>query len=120
MTKGSGHMASTKVSQKTVTTTVTTSTDVVALDNTAAAKLIAQFDATKAAIKALEEQKAAVEAELRQLLGDAEVGTIAGVNRIKVAQSTNSKIDRKLLQEAYPEAFQATLVVTPYTFLKTL
>ena len=114
-------MASTsKVSTKTVTTTVATSTQVVSLDNTNAAILIAKFEAAKAAIKALEEQKATAEAELRQLLGDAEVGTINGVNRIKVATSSNSKIDRKVLQEAYPEAYEATLVVTPYTFLKTL
>jgi predicted phage-related endonuclease len=119
MTKGSGHMAST-VSIQTETTKVSTTTEVVELDNTNAAVLIAKFEAAKAAIKALEEQKAEAESALRELLANAEVGTIAGVKRIKIAKSSNSKIDRKLLQEAYPEAFEATLVVTPYTFLKTL
>lgn len=113
-------MASTQVSTTTETTKVSVSTPVVNLDNTDAATHIAKFEAAKAAIKALEEQKAAAEAALRELLGEAEVGTIAGVKRVKLAQSSNSKIDRKVLQEAYPEAYEATLVVTPYTFLKTL
>jgi acetylglutamate kinase len=40
--------------------------------------------------------------------------------RFKLAHSTNSKIDRKVLQELFPEAFEATLVKTPYTFIKTI
>lgn len=113
-------MTSTQVITTTETTKVSTTTAVIALDHTGAAVLIAKFEAAKAAIKALEEQKTNAEAALRELLGDADAGTIAGVTRIKVAHSSNSKIDRKVLQAAYPEAYEATLVSTPYTFLKTL
>jgi predicted phage-related endonuclease len=110
-------MASTTV---TVETKISTTTEVVDLTGTNAAKLVAQFKAAKAAIKAMEEQKATAEAALRELLGDAEVGIINGVEHIKVAHSTNSKIDRKALQAGWPEAYEATLVATPYTFLKTI
>ena len=57
---------------------------------------------------------------LRELLGNADVAIIGGVERFKLAHSTNSKIDRKVLQELFPEAFEATLVKTPYTFIKTI
>jgi predicted phage-related endonuclease len=112
-------MASTSVIKK-VETKVSISTPVVDLTATNAEKALAKFIATKEAIKALEEQKAAAEQELRSLLGDAEVGMIRGVERFKLAHSSNSKIDRKVLQEVFPEAFEKTLVTTPYTFIKTL
>jgi hypothetical protein len=48
------------------------------------------------------------------------IAIIGGVERFKLAHSTNSKIDRKVLQELFPEAFEATLVKTPYTFIKTI
>lgn len=99
------------------TTEVATSTTVAALDNTEAAVLIARFTAAKAAMKALEAEKTAMETAIRNLLGDAEVGTIAGVERIRVASRTRSGIDRKALQAAYPEAYQATLTETTYTVL---
>jgi predicted phage-related endonuclease len=109
-----------------VSTTVTTETKVTVtkeiadLTNTGAAKLIAKFDAAKEAIKALETQKAEAEAALRELLGDAEVGVINGIERVKLARSSNSKIDRKALQAGWPDAYEATLVSTPYTFIKSL
>jgi hypothetical protein len=110
-------MASTTV---TVETKISTTTEVVDLTGTNAARLIAQFKAAKETIKALEAQKTEVEAALRELLGDAEVGIINGVEHVKVAHSSNSKIDRKALQAGWPEAYEATLVATPYTFLKTI
>ena len=83
-------------------------------------KALAAFASAKDAIKAYEEKKAEAEIILRELLGNADVAIIGGVERFKLAHSTNSKIDRKVLQELFPEAFEATLVKTPYTFIKTL
>jgi hypothetical protein len=60
------------------------------------------------------------EARLRELLGDAGVGLIRGVERFKLQNSTNSKIDRKALEAGWPEAYEATLVKTPYDFIKAL
>ena len=114
-------MVSTVITE-TKTSTVTKVTDKVDLTSKAAQaeKALAAFVFAKDAIKAYEEKKAEAEAILRELLGDADVAVIGGVERFKLAHSTNSKIDRKVLQQLFPEAFEATLVKTPYTFIRTL
>jgi hypothetical protein len=114
-------MVSTVITETKVST-VTKVSDKVDLTSKAAAaeKALAEFTNAKDAIKAYEDKKAAAELVLRELLGDADVAIIGGVERFKLAHSTNSKIDRKILQETFPEAFEATLVKTPYTFIKTL
>ena len=114
-------MVSTLITETKVST-VTKVTDKVDLTTQAAAaeKALAAFTFAKDAIKAYEEKKAEAEAILRELLGNADIAIIGGVERFKLAHSTNSKIDRKVLQELFPEAFEATLVKTPYTFIKTL
>ena len=114
-------MVSTVITE-TKTSTVKKVTDKVDLTTQAAVaeRALAAFVMAKDAIKAYEEKKAEAEAMLRFLLGDADVAIIGGVERFKLAHSTNSKIDRKVLQELFPEAFEATLVKTPYTFIKTI
>jgi hypothetical protein len=114
-------MVSTVITETKVST-VKKVTDKVDLTNKAAQaeKALAAFTMAKDAIKAYEEKKAEAELILRELLGDADVAIIGGVERFKLAHSTNSKIDRKVLQELFPEAFEATLVKTPYTFIKTI
>ena len=114
-------MASTVITETKVST-VTKVTDKVDLTTQAAVaeKALAAFTFAKDAIKAYEEKKAEAEAILRELLGNADIAVIGGVERFKLAHSTNSKIDRKVLQELFPEAFEATLVKTPYTFIKTI
>ena len=114
-------MVSTVITETKVST-VKKVTDKVDLTNKAAQaeKALAAFTFAKDAIKAYEEKKAEAELVLRELLGEADVAIIGGVERFKLAHSTNSKIDRKVLQELFPEAFEATLVKTPYTFIKTI
>ena len=112
---------STKTSSAVTTvTSVTTKVDTIDLTATDAEKALAKFIAAREAIKALEAQKEEAEARLRELLGSAEVGTIRGVERFKLQHSTNSKIDRKALEAGWPEAYEATLVKTPYDFIKAL
>jgi hypothetical protein len=53
------------------------------------------------------------------MLGDAEVGTINGVERVRIVSRVTSKIDRDLLKTGFPEAFESTYVQTPYTILQT-
>jgi predicted phage-related endonuclease len=103
----------------TTTTTKVTTTDEVALLEESAEALIVAFNNAKAAIKALEGEKAEAEKALRELLGDAEVGTINGVERVRIVSRVTSKIDRDLLKTGFPEAFEATYVQTPYTVLQT-
>jgi len=72
------------------------------------------------AIKAHEDQQKKAEARLRELLGDAQVGMIRGVERFKLQNSHNTSVDRAKLQAGWPEAFEATLKKTPYDFIKAL
>jgi hypothetical protein len=103
---------------KTTTTSVTTTEGVAVLD-IAAEALIVKFNEAKALIKILEVDKAEAEKALRDLLGEAQVGTINGVERVRIASRVTSKIDRDLLKTAFPEAFEVTYVQTPYTILQT-
>ena len=101
----------------TTTTTVQTTTDAVILDKAAEA-LIVKFNEAKAAIKAIEAEKAAAEKAIRELLGGATIGLIDGVERIRVQHRNMSKIDRESLKNLFPEAYQATLVESAYTVLQ--
>ena len=109
----------TTIQTQTTTNSVTTEEIVAALPATIAEELIREFNEAKAAIKAFTSVKEAAENKLRELLGDAEAGTIDGVERVRVSRRNSSKIDRKALQAAWPEAYEATLVETPYTVLLT-
>lgn len=104
-------------------TTTTTTTQVVISENTtildsSVEAIIAKFNETKAALKALSAQKDELDAQLRAVLLDNEVGTINGVERIRIVQRNSSKVDRGLLKITWPEAYEATLVETPYTVLQ--
>ena len=104
------------------TTTVTTTTkvervqEVIELD-AAVEALIVEFNEAKAAMKAVEAKKQAAEAATRAALGGHEVGSINGVVRVRVQHRNMSKIDREALKAAFPEAHDATLVVSSYTVL---
>jgi predicted nuclease with TOPRIM domain len=110
-------MASTVKTVKTETI-VEETIEVVDLTGTEAAKMFAEFESTKAAIRQLEAMKAELEAELRKLLGKAERATFEGQDLFKLAHSSNSKINRDVLRTAFPEAYDATLETKPYTFIK--
>jgi predicted phage-related endonuclease len=111
---------SSAVTTVTTVTTATTKVDTIDLTASDAEKALSKFIAAREAIKALEVQKEEAEARLRELLGDAEVGMIRGVERFKLQHSSNTKIDRKALEAGWPEAYAATLVKTPYDFIKAL
>lgn len=100
-----------------MTTIIITSNEAVAVLDPSAEAMIATFNQTKAAIKALEAKKAAVETALRDALGGASVGTINGVERVRVNHRNRSNIDREALKAAFPEAYAATLTETAYTVL---
>lgn len=101
----------------TTSTVITTTAQVANLDSSAEA-IIVEFNEAKAAIKALEAVKAAAETKLRSMLGDATVGAINGVERVRVLSRNRSNIDREALKAAFPEAHAATLVETQYTVLQ--
>jgi predicted phage-related endonuclease len=100
-----------------VTTTVTTTEEIADLDVTAE-ELIKEFNDAKAAIKALKAVQDEAENKLRELLGYASVGRIGGVERVRILVRSSSHVDRDALKAGWPEAFDATLKVTPYTVLQ--
>lgn len=101
---------------KTTTTTVTRSEGVTVLP-ASAEELIVAFNNTKAALKEIEAQKAKLDTELRSLLGENMVGSINGVERVRILVRNMSKIDREALKAAFPEAYEATHSESTYTVL---
>lgn len=101
-----------------VTTKVSNSTTI-ELSIEAVKALDAFAEAKKAEAQA-KKAKAEAEAILRAELGNAVEATIAGRIALKVVPSKNTHINKEALLEAFPEAYEATLVVTPYTYLKNL
>lgn len=100
------------------TTTETTTTTFAVLDQSAE-ELIVQFNEAKAAIKKAEALKQEAEAKLREMLAGQDVGVIDGVERVKIQHRNLTKVDRELLKTAFPEAHEATMVVSSYTVLQT-
>jgi hypothetical protein len=103
--------------------TITTTTQVVISENTTALgdgaeAVIAKFNEVKAAIKALEASKADLDAQLRAMLLGNFVGTINGVERVRIVRRNTSNVDRDLLKAGWPEAYEATLVESPYTVVQ--
>lgn len=79
--------------------------------------IVDEFVATRSMITALEKKKKALEADIREALGDAEVGLADGKVRIEVSPRTRVTIDSKELAEAFPEAYASTHTVTEYSVL---
>lgn len=104
-----------KTTRKVVTTTAT----VIELDSKAQ-KAVADLVTLRESIRQLEAQKKEVEALIKEALGEAKVGTIAGVKRVELKDSQATSFDRAMLLSAYPEAYEKTLRVTPYTKLVTM
>lgn len=108
-------MATATVSTKTVTTVEVVSTSVEL--STEVQAIVSEFSATRLMITELEKTKKALEARIREALGDAETGTVEGVARLTVSPRTRVTIDSGKLAEAFPEAYEATNKVTEYTVL---
>ena len=102
-----------------VRTTVTevTVTKTVRHLNKSVDAVVKAFAKTKEDLKVLEAQKKALEEQIRNLMDGATVGYINGVKRVEILDRKLTKVDRKKLQEAYPEAYEATLVTTEYTIV---
>lgn len=96
-------------------TTATTSVELTA-KGVRALKAFAKAKEAEAKAKAA---KAKAEAILRAELGEATKATIEGVAVASVIASVNTSFDRDLMKAVYPEAFDACLKSTPYTYIKT-
>lgn len=83
-------------------------------------KALADFRKAKQAEDKAKEQKVLAEMALRSALGESLEGTIEGAVVVKVVAGRNTHFDREMMKEIFPEAFEATLRSTEYTYLKTL
>lgn len=101
----------------TITTEVKISDEVAELDASMEAAIV-EFNSTKAAIKALEAKKQEIENAIREALNGKDVGTINGVERVRVLHRNRSNINRELLKTAFPEAYETTLTESAYTVLQ--
>lgn len=88
-------------------------------DVIAAAKRAAYLKTVeKAGEDAKEERKALEEGILRPALAGASKAILRGVVAYNLQRSSNSHIDKDKLLAGWPEAYAATFVKTPYTFVK--
>lgn len=85
----------------------------------AGVKALKAFNKAKASEARAKAVKAKAEAILRAELGEAVTATIQGVSVASVIASKNTHFDRDLMREVFPEAFEATLRTTEYTYIKT-
>lgn len=85
-----------------------------------AVKALATFNKAKEAEAKAKALKAKAEAILREALGESKAGIVEGVVAVRVVSSQNTSFDRKLMKEAFKEAYDATLRTTEYDYLKTL
>lgn len=108
-------MATAKVISK-VVTEVAMERQAVTLDKDTQA-VITEFVATRDMLTSLEKTKKALEAKIREALGEAEAGIVDGVVRIEVSQRKRTGVDTKALAEAFPEAYEATQTLTEYSVL---
>ena len=104
---------------------VTTKTVVESSKNTVelSAKLeeaLREFNDTKEAMKVLEGRKKELEATIREAMGNSQVGTIAGVERVKITTRTRQDINKDDLREVFPEAYELCLKETTYTVVTTV
>jgi predicted phage-related endonuclease len=79
--------------------------------------VIDQFVATRTMITELEKTKKELEAQIKEVLGDAEVGIVDGKIRIEAQKRSRTGVDSKKLALAFPEAYEATQTATDYVVL---
>lgn len=83
------------------------------------AKALKDFEDAKAIIREAEKAKADAEARVRQALGTATEGRIAGVTVVKVTSATRVTVSATALKDEDEAMYNRLAKVTAYTVLKT-
>jgi predicted phage-related endonuclease len=99
----------------TTTTSTTTTSTSVELDKGAQA-LIAELRILRDQATALEKQKTTIRKQLMETLGDAEVGTVDGVVRLRQREESRRSVDYDTLFLLHQEVYEQ--VVSTSTFKK--
>ena len=108
-------MSTANVTTKVVTEAVVENT-AIELDADAQA-LVNEYITTRTLATELEKTKKELEAQVKALLGEAEVATVDGQIRLQVSKRQRDVTDRKVLAQLFPEAFEATNKTTEYVVL---
>lgn len=77
-----------------------------------------EIAAIEKAARDVADEKKALQAELAEIAAGAKHLTYQGVTVATRIDSKSTAIDRKLLAEAFPEAYQATYSETPYSYYR--
>jgi len=104
---------------KTITATVVGSGVELGFDKESREALKAFVEA-KALEAEAKKQKEQAEAILRAKLGVNEVATFGGVIAFKIEHRNRQDLDRKVLKEAFPEAYEKSLYDNPYDFISAI
>lgn len=83
-------------------------------------ELINNFTKVKDAMKKLTEEKESIDKAIRSLLGQAESGTINGVERVRIEHRSRDFVDTEVLKRDFSEVYEKVKKTTPWTFIKTL
>jgi len=108
-------MSTAKVTTK-VTQQAVIENDAIELDANAQA-VVDEYIATRTMVTELEKTKKALEAQVKELIGDAKVATIDGKVRLEVSHRQREGVDRKVLAQLFPEAYEATKTTSEYVVL---
>jgi predicted phage-related endonuclease len=79
--------------------------------------LVNEYISTRTMVTELEKTKKELEAQVKELLGDAEVALVDGKVRLQVSKRQREGTDRKILAELFPEAYEATKTNSEYVVL---
>lgn len=104
---------------------VETEAGVAVLDGTNAEELIEQFNEAKAALIRITKEKEAAEKALRDLMGDATIATIDGIDRLKLIPGSRETVSAKMLKAEFPEMHaeltrKGVITTSTYTVLKSV
>lgn len=79
--------------------------------------LVNDYISTRTMVTELEKTKKALEAQVKELMGEAETATVDGKIRLQVSKRQREGTDRKVLAELFPEAFEASKTLSEYVVL---
>jgi predicted phage-related endonuclease len=80
-------------------------------------ELVNEYISTRTMVTELEKTKKALEEQVKALIGDADVATVNGVIRLQVSKRQREGVDRKVLVELFPEAYEASKTISEYVVL---
>jgi hypothetical protein len=74
---------------------------------------------TRERMAILKDRKERAEEVIREALGNAEIGTVAGLKVVEIMHSTSVKWNKELMEARWPDALVCE-EKNPYTFIKTV